>query len=418
MNNRATSEARKFTSDLVWVTVANGVNALLIGVVTLPAISKSYSTEIYGVWVQASLAAGWLPLVLNLQLGKAIVRFLAAEDDTGKRRQALGAVLWPVIVLAIVAMCVLIPLKGEVSSLLFASPRYSAFVPLVALWAIVESLSSLIGCYLQARRNMKRLAVIQIGLALVKMAVIFSLSGTGYNLQAVIIALIAVDALVVVLLLGMIIREIGWPKPNCTRLSEYLAFSLPQVPQWAFLWVISASDRYFVAHFISLSEAGIYSASYTLGSLLALFFMPMSFVLFPILSEYWEGKELNKVKKYLENSTKLFLLLAIPATLGLYVLSQPLLRVLATSEYAVGGALVLVVASGYIFYGIYYFNASIVYLVKQTKWLPLMIAVAAAVNTGLNIALIPRYGAMGAAIATCISYLLLAAIVTIWARRA
>jgi O-antigen/teichoic acid export membrane protein len=145
--------------------------------------------------------------------------------------------------------------------------------------------------------------------------------------------------------------------------------------------------------------------------------MPMNFVLFPILSEYWEGKEFHKVKNYLENSTKVFLLLAIPATLGLCVLSQPLLRILATSEYAVGGALVLAVASGYIFYGIYYFNVSIVYLVKQTKWLPLMIAVAAAVNTGLNVALIPRYGAMGAAIATCISYLLLAAIVTAWARR-
>jgi O-antigen/teichoic acid export membrane protein len=418
MNNRSIAETRTFSRDLVWVTLSQGLNYLLIGVVTLPAITKAYSTEIYGVWVQASLTATWLAPVLNLQFGKAIVRFLAAEDDIQKRRQALGAMLWPVLVLAIVAVAVLVPLNEKVSSLLFASPHYAPFVQLVLLWAIMEGLFMFLICYLQARRRMQRLAAIQIVLALAKMALVFTLSGTGYSLQAVIIALIAVDAFVNALVLGMIIREIGWPKPSCTGLSKYLALSLPNIPGVAFLWIISCSDRYFIAHYISLSEAGIYSASYTLGSLLALFFNPINFVLFPVLSRHWEQKEFNKVKNYLEYSTKVFLLLAIPAALGLWVLSQPLLRVLSTSEYAVGGALVLTVASGYVFYGIYYFNVYIVFLVKQTKWLPLMIGVAAAVNTGLNIALIPSTGAMGAAISTLVSYLVLAAIVTIWARRA
>ena len=418
MNNRSTTETRTFSSDLVWVALSQGLNYLLIGVVSLPAIAKAYSTEIYGVWMQASLTATLLAPVVNLQFSNAMVRFLVAEDDIQKRRQALGAMLWPVLVLAIVAVAVLVPLKTAVSSLLFASPNYAPFVQLVVLWAIMESLVALLMSYLQARKRIKTLCAIQIVLALAKMALIFTLSRTGYNLQAVITALVAVDAFVISLVLGMIIRELGWPKPNCTGLSTYLAFTLPMIPGVAFGWIINASDRFFVAHYISLSEAGIYSASYALGSLLSLFYNPMNFVLFPVLSRHWEQKELNKVKKYLEYSTKVFLLLAIPAALGLWVLSQPLLRLLSTSEYAVGGALVLTVASGYVFYGIYYCNVYIVYLVKKTKWLPLMIGVAAAVNTGLNIALIPRTGAMGAAISTLVSYVVLAAIVTIWARRA
>jgi O-antigen/teichoic acid export membrane protein len=418
MNNRPAAETRTFSSDVVWVTLATGLNYFLIGVVALPVITKTYSTEIYGVWVQASLTSTLLAPVLSLQFGAAIVRFLSGEDDIQKRRQALGAMLWPVIVLAIVAVAVLVPLSKYVSSVLFASSDYAPFVPLATLWAIIGGLFGLLICYLQARRRMMRLAAIQILLALAQMALIFALTGGGYDLQAVITALIAVDAFVMALTLGMIIREIGWPKPSCAGLSTYLAFCLPLIPGVTFLWIINASDRFFIAHYIGLSEAGIYSASYTLGSLLTFLFNPISFVLFPVLSSYWEQKQFNKVRNYLEYSTKVLLLLAIPAALGLYVLSQPLLRVLSTSEYAVGGALVVTVASGYIFYGIYSLNVYTVLLAKQSKWLPLIIGVAAAVNTGLNIVLIPRTGAMGAAVATTVSYFVLAAIVTIWSRRA
>ena len=62
-------------------------------------------------------------------------------------------------------------------------------------------------------------------------------------------------------------------------------------------------------------------------------------------------------------------------------------------------------------------NVYIILLVKQTKWLPLMVSIAALTNAGINIALIPKIGIMGAAISTIASYFILMAIVTVWARR-
>jgi O-antigen/teichoic acid export membrane protein len=66
----------------------------------------------------------------------------------------------------------------------------------------------------------------------------------------------------------------------------------------------------------------------------------------------------------------------------------------------------------------YQINLYIMYLVRQTKWLPAMIAVASAVSIGLNYVLIPDIGILGAAIANMVSYIILAAIVTVWARKA
>jgi O-antigen/teichoic acid export membrane protein len=154
-----------------------------------------------------------------------------------------------------------------------------------------------------------------------------------------------------------------------------------------------------------------------LGGLVALFGSPINFVLLPTISKAWEQNRKQDVKNYFEYSIKLFLTLAIPAAAGLCILSQPLLKLLTTSEYMVGSGLVLLVAVGAIFSGIYGINVFIVYLLKQTKWLPLMIVAVSVTNVGLNLVLTPSIGIIGSAISNIISYFMLSLIVFVWARK-
>jgi len=252
----------------------------------------------------------------------------------------------------------------------------------------------------------------------VKMAVIVTLVTKGYSLGWIVALIVIGEAFFVAMVFGLIVREVGFPKPVLDGLKQYLSFSIPQIPAGALFWIISASDRYFITHLLNLSQTGAYSASYTLGSLLALFYAPIGFVLLPSVSRFWERGELAKTRSYFEYSTRLFLTLAIPTAAGLGILSQPLLGILASSEYMVGGGLVLLVALGTIFLGLYQINAYVILLVQQTRWLPVMIGIAAATSAGINLALIPKVGIMGAATSAIVSYFILAAIVTVWARRA
>jgi len=417
MNSQTATETQKFVSDIVWVALSQ-VFVLLTGLVTLPALTKCYSSEIYGVWVQMLVTVALLTPILTLHLSTAMVRFLAAEEDREKRRRNFGAMLWPVLAFACLTLIISLLLRQNLSIFLFASSEYVYLIPLTFLWASVEALFSFSLSYLRARGRIRRLSVIQLALAVIKMAVIVSLATAGYNLGWILAFIIVGEAILVAMVFGMIIREIGFPKPALEGLRQYLPFSVPQIPAGALLWVVAASDRYFITHLLNLSQVGTYSASYTLGSLISLFYMPIGFVLLPSVSEFWEQKELAKTRNYFEYSTRLFFALAIPTAAGLYILSQPLLGILTTSEYMVGGSLVLLVALGTMLLGIYQINVYIILLVQQTKWLPLMIGVAAATNAGINIALIPKIGIMAAAISTIVSYFILAAIVTVWARRA
>jgi O-antigen/teichoic acid export membrane protein len=303
----------------------------------------------------------------------------------------------------------------ELTLIIFSSDQYTEFIPLTFLWASLEALFLFLINYFQGVGNIKRLTAIQVASSSVKIGLIITLSTIGYNLIGVVISVIISQTIFVTVLCWMIINDLGFPKMQLKGIKRFLAFSLPYIPSGILFFIISSSDKFFIAHLLNLSEAGIYAASYSIGSIILFFSGSISFVLYPKLIKLWEQKETMRLKTYLEYSIKLFLALAIPGSAGLYILSQPLLGLLATSEYAAGGVLVLLIALGTTMYGLYQITVCIICLAEQTKWLPLAIALSAATNICINLALIPKIGIVGAACSMVVAYFVLAIFVSIWA---
>ncbi len=410
------TEPQKFAGDLFWVAASN-LTVPLVGLITLPALTKNYPAATYAVWIQSVFVVWLISFVLNLGLGNAVVRFLAAEDDRPMRRRALGAMLWPTLAFACLIIISSMFLRQDLSKILFATPEYAYLVPLIFLWAALEAVFSLLISYLLARRRIKRMSILQVSLTVFKMAVIVIMAVAGYSLGWIMGCVLAGETILVGVVFGMTVREIGWPWPALTGLKGYLAFSIPLMPSGVLFWAISASDRYFITNLLNLSQAGIYSASFSICTLMSVFYSPIQVALFPVLSRLWEQKQQSKVRNYLEYSNKLFLALAIPGAAGLYILSQPLLGILTTPDYMAGGGLVLLIALAIILSGLFQINVFVILLVQKTKWLMPIIATAAVANIGVNLALIPLIGIIGAAISGVVSYLILAVAVIVWARK-
>ena len=168
---------------------------------------------------------------------------------------------------------------------------------------------------------------------------------------------------------------------------------------------------------LDLTQLGIYAASYSLGNIIMFISMPIVFILYPQLVRLWESNERIRLRLYLESSLKLFIALAVPAAVGLFILSQSLLSIMTTPEYAVGGVLVLLLSCGILFYGIYQITVCIICLREQTKWLPVALVIPVAVNIIINMILVPELGIIAAAYAMLSAYFLMALIVSIWAWR-
>ena len=416
LNEPSLNEPQRFARDIVWVALSQVITSLL-GIITLPALTKSYGSEIYGVWTQILVTSQLLAPILILQLNTSVVRYLAAENNRGKLRQAFGTMFWAVIFFTFLALIILLIVRQELASILFVDPKYVIFVSLAFIWATTTSIFIFLLSYLRAKNRIKELSIFQLVCSVIKVILIFSFASSKSSLEGIVASQIITELFFIGLISMVITKEIGIPPIGFKNLKKYLALSTPQVLNENFLWILNASDRYFITHYLNLSQTGIYSAASSLGGIISLFYSPIAFVLFPTVSKLWEQKETKMVKNYLEYSTKLFLTFAIPGTAGLYLLAQPLLKSLATQEFIVSGEMVLLLALGIVFLGIYYVNIYIIFLVQKTRWIPLIIGISAIISVVINVILIPSMGIMGAAISKIISFFILAAIVTVWAQR-
>lgn len=388
----------------------------LTGFVVLPALTKSYPVEVYGLWSQMLVTVNLLR-ILTIKFDFSVIRFLAAEEDKDKRRRAFGTMLWPILAVICLVLILSILLRHSLAVLIFTDTQYASFIPLVFVWASIESLFLFSLSYLRARRKIKKLSTIKLASSITNMLVIVPMALAGYSFYWLVGGVIAVQALFVAIVMTMIVWDTGLPKFGFVGLKNYITYSVPLLPGDLLYWVVSASDRYMITHFLNISQTGIYSASYALASVIGLLSWPIGMVLFPSVSRLWEQEEFVKVKRYFEYSVKLFLTLAVPAVGGLYILSQPVLGILTTSDFIVEGPLVLLLAIGELSVGFLLINEYAIYLVKKTGWLPLINTIGAVTNIAINIALIPKIGILGAAISSVVAYFILSAILTIWGRR-
>jgi O-antigen/teichoic acid export membrane protein len=195
-------------------------------------------------------------------------------------------------------------------------------------------------------------------------------------------------------------------------------FSFPLVIGNLAAWILSLSDRYILKLFRGSLEVGIYSVSYsisqytimTLTSLFLLSFNPLSIIT-------WEKKGEKATKKFIVQGTRYFVLLCIPAVIGISVLQNPILSVLSTSDYYEGAKIIPLVALGVFFLGLVQIFDTGLCLQKKTYINMLCVTLSSILNLGLNFLLVPKYGYIAAAFTTLISYAFLLCLMIIVSRR-
>ena len=172
--------------------------------------------------------------------------------------------------------------------------------------------------------------------------------------------------------------------------------------------ILQLGDRFFLAHFHGDAAAGLYAANYALAEkAMGLIFAPLMMAAYPIVVARWAGdKDRAAVASLLRESGRLYLIGGAIALTLLGLFSAPLSGWLLSAKFREDHGVIPWVALGVFFWGFSQLYHLGLYLEKRTKTIALMIAAPVAVNLALNWALIPRFGARGAAWATAASYFL------------
>jgi len=395
---------KKFVMDVGIV----GLAELLIGlsgIILLPILTKNLPIVDYGIWVQFVVTLGLISLFATCALPFTMVRFLAAEKDRKEIQEGFFSIALFVLFTSLIISLLVIVFSDYFAKAIFDGA--TNIVRIIAIAVPIACLNSVFLAFFRTFQEMgKRSAFILIQafgeIALVSCAVFL-----GYGLFGAVIASLIIRTVVFLTMLCLIVRRIGIKLPKFSRMREYLNFGLPLLPFNLSNWVLRLSSRYVIAYFLGTTFVGFYSAGYMLGNVLMLFAFPLGLVLPPTLSKLYDEGKLNEVKTHLRYSLKYLLTLAIPAAFGVSMLSKPLLTILSTTEIAAEGYLVIpFIAASTLLIGVYVIISQILILVKKTKIIGATWVLAAVVNIGVNILVVPRLGILGAAITTLIGYAL------------
>jgi O-antigen/teichoic acid export membrane protein len=206
--------------------------------------------------------------------------------------------------------------------------------------------------------------------------------------------------------------------PTRAAASTMLSYSLFTSAGSLVIWVLNLSDRWLVGIFRGSAEAGIYSVSYDLaGKTLYVGITALGVTLMPLVSTVWERSGRTAVEAFLPKVMRFYLILMLPATVGLSVLSETLLKVMAPAKYDTGFAIVPLVAAGTFCYGIGWIYGRCYPLAERPDLESRNYLIGGLVNLGLNLAFIPVWGYRAAAVSTFLAFVLMLVIQTIGSRR-
>jgi O-antigen/teichoic acid export membrane protein len=396
-------------------SIVYGLSSMSVPIVNfflIPLYTSWLSVDDYG--VLSIFTTTQLIVIFIAYMGivpHAMLRFFFQYKEKSEQEEVISTALISLAVVTLVMCLALGASSGLLSSLFFQSHQYASGFLVVFLAVFFDAGVTVAMVVFRAREEPGKyvtFALIQLGLS-VGLKVVF-LTVLKKGVLGIVLADLISLAVLYVFLVGRlaIITKLRF---SMRKLKEMLRFGLPMVPSSLADFVLISSDRYFLQFMsgypaVGTDAVGLYSLGYSFARIAqAVIMTPFNLAWMPFMLGVSEEENAKRIY----SSTLTYLVFAgVFVVLGLSVLSEDVIRIMARStEYHDAYKVVPLLALSYLFLGCSYALQVGIYLEKKTTTIPLMVGGAAVLNLVLNFLLIPRFGMMGAAIATAVSMLVL-----------
>lgn len=388
------------------------LSAVITPLLTLalaPFLTRTLTPTDYGILTLLNTLLSLLCGITQVGLGSAFFRAYSYDYvEERDKHDVVATVTMMLFLISLLALIIVIMLAPFSAELLFGHKSFSGLIAIMGGVLFVENLTIPGLSWLRAENRALLYSLLAMGNVL--MTLIATVALVGILHQGVAGALIAIgigQCSVAVCTIPVILYRVG-TRMRVDVVRNLLGFGVPLVFGFVSYWILQLSDRYLLSRFASLAEAAKYAVAYTLGSALAAVIIgPFSLAWPSTMFAIAKGKEAAKTFQLVFRWFGLFLLfmafcLSFIGVFALHLLFSPI--------YYVVAPVIPIIATSIVFYGIYH-----IFMVgpniKRQPWVNGVCTTSAAiVNLLLNLVLIPRYGALGAALSTLIAYVALAVV--------
>ena len=391
-----------------------GLVSRVLAVLLLPLYTRYLSPSDYGSIETLIALSAVLLAVLRAAIQNAFFRFYFDARDEEQRVLLVRTAFWFTMATATAALVVGLVLAAPISQALFGGSGQANLVraAFVGLWAQMNY-DQLVSLFRVEERSVSfalaSLANVAITIALTILLVAVLDKGP----VGVLVGNFAGTLAVYGVLLAYRRYQLGL-QFSASLFREMNRFGMPFVPSVVAISAIDFADRFFLVKFWDRHEVGLYSIGVRISSAIVFFLWAFRTAWPAFAYSIEDDDEARRTYGYVLT----YLLYATAwLALGVSLLAPWLVHLLTTPAFYSASQVVPLLAFGTVAFSGYVVVLISVGRARRTRSNWIVTGAGAAINLGLNFALIPAYGMIGAAISMLCAYVAMFAGMTWKAQR-
>lgn len=392
--------------DSLFYALARGIPAV-INFGALALYTRLLTSGEYGDYVYVLALTGLLSASLFWWLRLSVTRILPSYNEPAEHTVFMGVLVrYYALLLGWLGLAML-------GGLFFvdAGLRYLMLTGYLLLVAIV--IYELLLEILRSNLKPKMFGVVSIVKAVTMTSVGGLLAYYGWGTQGLIVGGIIGHMVANCVALRAIPRQYFNYTKNKEIQEKLFSYGIPLAISFGFTIVLGQSDRVIIKWLLGAEAVGVYSAPYDLTwQSLGILGNIIGLATFPKIIAAYEKQGMQAAQEKLSQCIVLLCAVLLSASAGFYLVLPSFVPLMLGEEFRlqamtlmpwiIGGAFLASLKA-------YYFDYAF-HLAEKTLYQTFIVVVAAISNVALNFLLIPRYGVLGAAIATVIAYIVALAI--------
>jgi len=373
----------------------------------LPLYTHFLTPNDYGILSVVTSLNGFLSLLIMLSLHGAVSRYYFEYKDTPKELARFWGTLVTFVgslgffisfFLLTVGAVLLKPLLGNI-----------AFWPYIALGIstlMFQPLCQMVTVMLQTQEKSKWVSLYTFSQFLVTLLLTISFVVLlKWDASGPLTATLCMQILAFIVAFVYLSKTIKWGI-HWPYLKEALSYSGPLIPHSVAGHLLVFSDRLIINRLLNAAATGLFNISYMFGSIVSIFADSINQAYVPVMMDTYKKNnpaELHQLKKMAEVILGFYCVLGC----GIAFFSKELILLMTTRSFFESAIYVPIIVFNYVLTGLYYLWVNPLFFDKSgVKYIPVATGIGAALNIGLNIVLILKWGLIGAAFASLSAQLL------------
>lgn len=370
-----------------------------LGLLLLPLYARTLDPAGFGL-LDLIVTTGVLAnLIVPMETPQAVARFWNdCKTDEARRRLAGTALCFALVGYGLFALIGMLA-AGPLARTLMGGGEQAQALRAGALFIAFNGLMLMLQAQFRWELRPRAFAAASIAYGLLTLGGLAALAASGSATVTHVLAMQALaSALVAAACLGGLRGRFAW-RVDAVELRRLLRYSLPLVPAGVAVFATVYLHRFVLGAQATIDEVGLFAMASRVAALATLVLIGVQSALTPLIyAHHAEPQTPARLARLLEA----FWSLALLVCLALNIMGPALLALLTAPAYARAAPLLVWLAPAALMSQMYIFSPGIP-LAQKTHWQLLLTLAAAALGLMLDLLLIPRFGAVGAAVAGCLA---------------